>query len=74
MEANTFVLSYQVWRQLRHHPDFVDRFKYTSSQSISTEMLGAAAGAAPSLDPAATGEGADDVDSSAGDVSRSTAK
>lgn len=38
-EANTLVLDYQVWRQLKHHPDFVDRFKYTSSESVTTEMV-----------------------------------
>ena len=27
-----------MWRQLKHHPDFVDRFKYTTSESITTEM------------------------------------
>jgi len=41
MEANTLVLGYQVWTQLKHHPDIVDRFKYTSSQSITTDLLGA---------------------------------
>lgn len=38
-EANTLVLDYQVWRQLKHHPDFVDRFKYTTSESITTDMI-----------------------------------
>lgn len=38
-EPNTLVLGYKVWRQLKHHPDFVDRFKYTSSQSITTDMI-----------------------------------
>lgn len=38
-EANTLVVDYQVWRQLKHHPDFVDRFKYTSSESVTTEMV-----------------------------------
>ena len=36
---NTLVLGYKVWRQLKHHPDIVDRFKYTSSESITTDML-----------------------------------
>lgn len=38
---NTLVLGYQVFRQLRHHPDFVDRMKYTSSQTITADMIGA---------------------------------
>ena len=38
-EPNTLVLDYQVWRFLKHHPDFVDRFKYTSSESITEEMV-----------------------------------
>lgn len=38
-EANTLVMDYKVWRQIKHHPDFVDRFKYTSSESITTEMV-----------------------------------
>ena len=41
MEPNTLVLGYQVYRQLKHHPDIVDRFKYTSAQSITPDMLGA---------------------------------
>lgn len=38
-EPNTFVLGYQVWRRLRHHPDIIDRFKYVSAESVGTEML-----------------------------------
>jgi len=38
---NTLVLGYQVWRQLKHHPDIVDRYKYTSSESVTTNMLAA---------------------------------
>lgn len=41
MEPNTLVLGYQVFRQLKHHPDIVDRFKYTSAQSITPAMLAA---------------------------------
>lgn len=40
-EANTLVLGYSTFRQLRNHPDFVDRVKYTSAQNISADMLGA---------------------------------
>ncbi len=36
---NTLVVGYQVFRQLKHHPDIIDRFKYTSSQNITAEIL-----------------------------------
>ena len=39
MEANTLVLGYETFRQLRHHPDLVDRIKYTSAQTITTDMI-----------------------------------
>jgi len=39
MEANTLVLGYDVFRQLKNHPDLVDRIKYTSSNTITEEML-----------------------------------
>jgi hypothetical protein len=38
-EPNTLVLAYSVWRQLKHHPDIVDRYKHTTNQSITTEMF-----------------------------------
>lgn len=38
-EANTLVLGYDVFRQLRHHPDLVDRIKYTSSNNITADMM-----------------------------------
>lgn len=38
-EANTLVLGYDVFRSLKHHPDLVDRIKYTSSQTITEDML-----------------------------------
>jgi len=38
-EANTLVLGYDVFRTLKHHPDLVDRIKYTSSQTITEDML-----------------------------------
>ncbi|MFA6044766.1 MAG: major capsid protein [Phycisphaerales bacterium] len=41
MEANTFALGYEVWTKLRHHPDVVDHFKYTSAQSITQDMVAA---------------------------------
>jgi len=40
-EANTLVLGYDVFRQLKNHPDLVDRIKYTSSQTITSEMIAA---------------------------------
>ena len=36
---NTLVLGYQAMRQLKHHPDIRDRYKYTSSQNITAEIL-----------------------------------
>jgi hypothetical protein len=38
-EANTLVLGYDVFRALKNHPDLVDRIKYTSSQTITEDML-----------------------------------
>jgi len=39
LEANTLVLGYEAFRQLKNHPDLVDRIKYTSSQTITEDML-----------------------------------
>jgi hypothetical protein len=39
MSPNTLVLGYEVFRQLKNHPDLVDRIKYTSSQTITEDML-----------------------------------
>jgi hypothetical protein len=39
LEANTLVLGYDVFRSLKNHPDLVDRIKYTSSQTITEDML-----------------------------------
>lgn len=39
MMANTLVLGYQVYRQLRNHPDLVDRIKYTTAQTLTVEMM-----------------------------------
>lgn len=41
MEPNTLVLGYEVFRQLKNHPDLVDRIKYTSSQTITEDMIAA---------------------------------
>jgi hypothetical protein len=38
-EPNTLVVGYKVWRQLKHHPDIVDRHKHVSSGSITTDMV-----------------------------------
>lgn len=38
-EANTLVLGYQAFRQLKNHPDIVDRYKYTTSSVITEEMM-----------------------------------
>jgi hypothetical protein len=39
LEANTLVLGYDVFRTLKNHPDLVDRIKYTSSQTITEDMI-----------------------------------
>lgn len=39
MEANTLVLGYDVFRKLRNHPDIVDRFKYTTSNVITEQLM-----------------------------------
>ena len=36
---NTMVLGYDTFRRLKHHPDIVDRIKYTSSENITPQML-----------------------------------
>lgn len=36
---NTLVLGYQTYRKLRNHPDLVDRIKYTSSNTITTDIM-----------------------------------
>ncbi len=36
---NTLVLGYDTYRQLRHHPDIVDRIKYTSSEVPGEQTL-----------------------------------
>lgn len=40
-EPNTLVLGYDVFRQLKNHPELVDRIKYTSSNTITTDMMAA---------------------------------
>lgn len=36
---NKLLLGYQVFRKLKHHPDLVDRIKYTSERVITEQML-----------------------------------
>lgn len=38
-EANTLVLGYDVMRKLRNHPDIIDRIKYTSSETVTADIL-----------------------------------
>ncbi len=38
-EPNTLVLGYEVFKALKNHPDLVDRIKYTSSSTITNEMM-----------------------------------
>tara|TARA_R110000803_G_scaffold18315_1_gene48975 strand:+ start:33 stop:986 length:954 start_codon:yes stop_codon:yes gene_type:complete len=39
MVPNTLVISYAVFSQLKNHADIIDRFKYTSSESITTDLM-----------------------------------
>jgi hypothetical protein len=39
MLPNTLVLGYDAYRQLRNHPDIIDRVKYTSSNTVDTETI-----------------------------------
>jgi hypothetical protein len=36
---NTLVLGYPVFRQLKNHPDFRDRIKYTTSDNITAQLI-----------------------------------
>lgn len=38
-EPNTLVVAYQVWRKMKNHPDFLNRTQYTSSESITPEVV-----------------------------------
>jgi len=40
-EANTMVMGRQVWTKLKHHPDFIERIKYTQRGVLNTEIVGA---------------------------------
>lgn len=37
---NTLILGYDVFIELQSHPDIVDRYKYTSSQVVTADLLG----------------------------------
>ena len=39
MMPNTLVLGYDAYRQLRNHPDIIDRVKYTSSNTVDTATI-----------------------------------
>jgi|JI10StandDraft_1071094.scaffolds.fasta_scaffold00467_87 hypothetical protein len=39
LENNTLVIGYQAYRKLRRHPDFKERLKYTSTESVTLRML-----------------------------------
>lgn len=39
LDANTLVLGYSVFRQLKNHPDLIDRFKYTTSENITADIM-----------------------------------
>ncbi len=38
-KPNVFILGYKVFRVLKHHPDIVDRYKYTSAGVLTEELL-----------------------------------
>lgn len=44
MKPNTLVLGQQTFRKLQRHATFKDQFKYTSSQSLTPELIGAVLG------------------------------
>lgn len=39
MKANTLVLGYDVYKALKDHPDLVDRIKYTSSDTVTPQLM-----------------------------------
>jgi hypothetical protein len=40
IRANTISIPYLVWKKLKHHPDIVDRIKYSQRGLVSVELLG----------------------------------
>lgn len=41
LEANTLVLGYGVFRRFKNHPAIVDRIKYTSTSTVTPDMMAA---------------------------------
>lgn len=37
--ANLLVLGHDVFSKLKNHPDIIDRFKYTSAETVTTQLL-----------------------------------
>ena len=69
--ANTLIVSYAVFGILRNHSDIVDRYKYTSAESINTDLIAKVLGVDRVLVMAGTydtaAEGATDVYAQIGD-------
>jgi hypothetical protein len=38
-EANTMAIGREVWTKLKHHPDFIERIKYTQRGVLTTEIV-----------------------------------
>ncbi len=38
-EANTLVMGREVWSKLKHHPDFIERIKYTQKGVLTTDIV-----------------------------------
>lgn len=38
-EANSLVIGRQVWTKLRHHPDFIERIKYTQKGVLTADIV-----------------------------------
>jgi len=48
-EPNAIIMGQQVWQYLRHHPDIVDRFKYTSGGGVTMAQFADLLGIAPEM-------------------------
>ena len=48
-EPNAIILGAQVWQYLRHHPDIVDRYKYTAGGGVSMAQFAELLGIAPDM-------------------------
>jgi len=40
MRVNTMVLPFLIWKKLKHHPDIVDRIKYSQKGLVTIDLLG----------------------------------